>query len=98
LMNLYFNAYKFLDDLVEVDRLKAAGYDGAIHIGNGETAGVLEYRVFDLRQVRPAFHTQHSPGYRNGGHSTCHMMLTFENLVPMKLQVMLIGIKGFVLR
>lgn len=61
LMNLYFNAYKFLDDLVEVDRLKAAGYDGAIHIGNGETASVLEYRVFDLRQVRPALSTRSIP-------------------------------------
>lgn len=61
LKNLYFNAYKLLDDLAEVDRLKEAGYDGAIHIGNGETASVLEYRVFDLLQVRPALSTKHDP-------------------------------------
>ena len=54
LKNLYFSAHKFLDDPVEVERLKKAGYDGAIHIGNGETASSLEYRVFDLRQVRSA--------------------------------------------
>lgn len=52
LENLYFNAYKFLDDIAEIERLKKAGYDGAIHIGNGETAGSLEYRVFSSRQVR----------------------------------------------
>jgi hypothetical protein len=54
LKNLYFDAHKFLDDPVEIERLKGAGYDGAIHIGNGETATDLEYRVFDLRQVRSA--------------------------------------------
>jgi hypothetical protein len=54
LKNLYFSAHKFLDDPVEIERLKGAGYDGAIHIGNGETATSLEYRVFDLRQVRSA--------------------------------------------
>lgn len=52
LKNLYFDTYKFLDDIAEMERLKEAGYDGAIHIGNGETASVLEYRVFDPRQVR----------------------------------------------
>ncbi len=54
LKNLYFNAHKFLDDPLEVRRLSRAGYDGAIHIGNGETATSLEYRVFDSRQVRSA--------------------------------------------
>jgi hypothetical protein len=54
LKNLYFNAHKFLDDIAEIERLKEAGYDGAIHIGNGETASVLEYRVFNPRQVRSA--------------------------------------------
>jgi hypothetical protein len=52
--NLYFCAYRFLDDPVEVERLKKAGYDGAIHMGNGETATTLEYRVFYSRQVRSA--------------------------------------------
>ena len=54
LENLYFNAHKFLDNPAEVERLKRAGYDGAIHIGNGETATSLEYRVFNLHQVRSA--------------------------------------------
>jgi hypothetical protein len=54
LKNLYFNAHKFLDDPIEVERLKGAGYDGAIHMGNGKTATSLEYRVFDSRQVRSA--------------------------------------------
>lgn len=54
LKNLYFNAHKFLDDPIEVERLKRAGYDGAIHMGNGETATSLEYRIFDSRQVRSA--------------------------------------------
>jgi hypothetical protein len=54
LKNLYFNAREFLDDPIEVKRLKKLGYDGAIHVGNGETATSLEYRVFDSRQVRSA--------------------------------------------
>jgi hypothetical protein len=54
LKNLYFNAHRFLDDPEEIERLKEAGYDGAIHIGNGETATDLEYRVFDPHQVRSA--------------------------------------------
>jgi hypothetical protein len=54
LRNLYFNAYKFLDDPVEIERLKKVGYDGAIHVGNGETATSIEYRVFDQRQVKSA--------------------------------------------
>jgi ADP-Ribosyltransferase in polyvalent proteins len=54
LKNLYFNVYKFLDDIAEVERLKEAGYDGAIHIGTGETASAVEYRVFYPRQVRSA--------------------------------------------
>jgi hypothetical protein len=52
LKNLYFNAHRFLDDLEEIERLKRGGYDGAIHVGNGETATSLEYRVFDPHQVR----------------------------------------------
>jgi len=37
---------------VEIERLKGAGYDGAIHIGNGETATSSNTACFDLRQVR----------------------------------------------
>ena len=54
LENLYYCAYKFPDDPIEAERLKKAGYDGAIHIGNGETATFLEFRVFNSRQVRSA--------------------------------------------
>jgi ADP-Ribosyltransferase in polyvalent proteins len=54
LMNLYFRVHRFLDDPAEVERLKEAGFDGAIHIGSGETATTLEYRVFSSRQVRSA--------------------------------------------
>ena len=51
---LYFDAYKLFDDGAEVARIKAAGYDGAIHVGNGETAGELEYKVFDRSQIKSA--------------------------------------------
>lgn len=54
LENLYFAAHKFLDDPIEVERLKRAAFDGAIHIGSGETAISLEYRVFGSCQVRSA--------------------------------------------
>ena len=65
LKNLYFDAHKFLDDPIEVERLKGAGYDGAIHIGNGETATSLEYRVFDSRRVRSAL-SGGCPFWRDG--------------------------------
>jgi hypothetical protein len=48
---LYFDAYPYLDDKAEVAKLRAAGYDGAIHGGNGETALTPEYKVFSLDQV-----------------------------------------------
>jgi hypothetical protein len=68
LKNLYFNAHKFLDDPTEIERLKKADYDGAIHIGNGETATSLEYRVFDLRQVRSALSGRSI--FRRGGRTS----------------------------
>lgn len=52
--SLFFDAYHLLDDADEVSRFKALGYDGAIHMGNGETAVELEYRVFDESQVKSA--------------------------------------------
>lgn len=52
--NLYLMAYPLLDDPEFVDAARAAGYDGAIHIGNGESASEMEYRVFDISQVRSA--------------------------------------------
>jgi hypothetical protein len=54
LKKLYFAAFKYLDDPKEVALLRKNGYDGAIHVGNGETSTSTEYRVFDLSQVRSA--------------------------------------------
>lgn len=49
---LYMDAYVLLDDPEFVKVCKEAGYDGAMHIGNGESATVMEYRVFDRSQIR----------------------------------------------
>ena len=54
LKNLYFDTFKYLDDPEEVALLQKKGYDGAIHVGNGETSTSTEYRVFDPSQVRSA--------------------------------------------
>jgi hypothetical protein len=51
---LYFEAYHWLDDHEEVARLKALGYDGAIHGGSGDTALETEYKVFDAAQAKSA--------------------------------------------
>lgn len=49
---LYFDAYPFLDDAEEVAKLRAAGFDGAVHVGNGESIDALEFRVFSVRQIK----------------------------------------------
>ncbi|HSX21492.1 MAG TPA: PLxRFG domain-containing protein [Gaiellaceae bacterium] len=49
---LYLDAYHLLDDPAAVKAFKAAGYDGAIHDGNGEGAKTREYRVFSQDQVK----------------------------------------------
>jgi len=51
---LYMDAYHLLDDKDFVKKLKDAGFDGAIHGGNGETAGGTEYKVFDKSQIKSA--------------------------------------------
>lgn len=51
---LYFSVYPLLDDPSEVQLLRAAGFDGAIYGGSGETALEPEYRVFSVDQVLPA--------------------------------------------
>lgn len=53
-IDLYFDAYKFFDDAHEVSKLKAAGFDGAVHVGNGESMDALEFRVFGSDQVKSA--------------------------------------------
>lgn len=52
---LYFNAYRYLDDPEEIAKLRTMGFDGAGHIGNGESAGEMEYRVFDKSQAKSVF-------------------------------------------
>lgn len=49
--DLYFNLFYLLDDPEEVERLRQAGYDGAIYDGSGESSGSTEYRVFSPEQV-----------------------------------------------
>lgn len=48
---LYFLAYRLLDDAGEVARLKALGFDGAIHRGSGVSAFDVEYKVFSPEQI-----------------------------------------------
>jgi hypothetical protein len=55
LNELYFNAYEAFDDADLVERFKANGYDGAVHIGNGETATEAEYKVFSPNHVKSVF-------------------------------------------
>jgi hypothetical protein len=49
---LYMDAYLLLDDPEFVEAAKAAGFDGAVHYGNGESASEKEYRIFDRDQAR----------------------------------------------
>ena len=58
LLELYFEVYALLDDPAEVAILRAAGYDGAIHGGSGETALEPEYRVFSEDQVCSVWDTR----------------------------------------
>jgi hypothetical protein len=51
---LYFDAYAFFDNAEYMAKLKALGFDGAIHMGSGETFDELEYKVFDESQIRSA--------------------------------------------
>lgn len=55
LSQVYMDAYVLLDDPEFVAAARAGGYDGAIHLGNGESALELEYRVFDREQIRSVF-------------------------------------------
>lgn len=51
----YVDAYRLLDDPKVVEWLMEAGYDGAIHCGNGAGAHETEYRVFSPEQVSPVW-------------------------------------------
>lgn len=52
--DLYLDAYPVFDDDEVVAWFLAAGYDGAIHLGNGITALEPEYKVFDHAQIHCA--------------------------------------------
>lgn len=52
--DLYLDAYPVFDDDEVVGWFAAAGYDGAIHLGNGITALEPEYKVFDHAQIHCA--------------------------------------------
>jgi hypothetical protein len=44
--------YPLLDCKKNVGELRSAGFDGAIHMGSGETMNAIEYRVFDRSQIK----------------------------------------------
>lgn len=52
--DLYLDAYAVFDDDEVVGWFAQAGYDGAIHLGNGITALEPEYKVFDHAQIHCA--------------------------------------------
>lgn len=51
LEELYLQAYPVFDDPKVIESLKALGFDGAIHAGNGEFSDSPEYRVFSSDQA-----------------------------------------------
>jgi predicted RNA methylase len=51
---LYLDAYFVFDDIDAVRYFKDAGYDGAIHMGNGESMDDIEYKVFSTTQIKSA--------------------------------------------
>lgn len=50
--DLYIDAYAILDNPKYIDWFKAAGFDGAIHRGCGETMDDIEYKIFDPDQAK----------------------------------------------
>lgn len=61
LTDLYLDAYKVFDEPEFVRWFREAGFDGAIHCGNGETAGDIEYKVFSKTQIIPAIGFSYQP-------------------------------------
>lgn len=53
LSELYFLAFRLLDNAEEVAKLKGVGFDGAIHAGSGVSAFDVEYKVFSEMQIQP---------------------------------------------
>lgn len=52
---LYMDAYPLLDDKEFVALAMSKGYDGGIHVGNGESGAEDEYRVFSKSQIKSIF-------------------------------------------
>lgn len=53
--DLYMDAYHVFADKSIVNAFKLAGYDGAIHGGNGLSALTPEYKVFDASHVKSPY-------------------------------------------
>jgi len=54
--NLYFDAFRYFAEEMEIYWLRALGYDGAIHQGTGwGSAEEPEYCVFNKEQIRSIF-------------------------------------------
>lgn len=51
LVECYVDAYHIFDCPKYVQWFRQAGFDGAIHCGNGESASEVEYKVFSAGQV-----------------------------------------------
>jgi hypothetical protein len=51
---LYCDAFSILDDSENVALFRSAGFDGAIHAGNGASACEFEYKIFGSHQYIPA--------------------------------------------
>lgn len=72
---LYMDSYPLLDDPEFLEAAKAAGYDGAVHMGNGESYNSLEYRVFDKSQIKSTLSN-------NGQYSRLNQDIRFSQSLP----------------
>tara|TARA_R110000803_G_C11989495_1_gene321970 strand:- start:14570 stop:28420 length:13851 start_codon:yes stop_codon:yes gene_type:complete len=55
LADLYLDAYPIFDNPKFVSWFRTAGFDGAIHGGSGESSEDVEFKVFDLNQIKSVF-------------------------------------------
>ncbi len=54
LVKQYMQAFPLFDDPESVQMFKDAGFDGAIHLGSGESMDAIEFRVFSPNQIKSA--------------------------------------------
>lgn len=68
LRELYIDAFLILDKPEYIGWFKEAGFDGAMHMGNGESAFEMEYRIFSPEQalILPEPAPALEPEYRFG--------------------------------